>query len=289
MSLGLQAQELNARVNVNFQKVQRTNIDVFRTLESSIYEFLNNTKFTGAKYSFEERIECSFGIVIEKMVGTNQYECILQVSYSRPIFGSSYASPVLNYEDTKFNFEYLEFDRLEFQENATNSNLVSMLVFYAYMVIGLDHDTFEKGTGKPYYEKMQSIVNVMQSDGRWPGWRDDGSSFRNRFWIAESLLNPSSEGYFNCLYKYHRLGLDAMHEPTNNKTAKEKIAEAITELNSVYTKRPNSVLLQLFFTAKSDEIIGIFSGGEPINMVNLKNILTNMDARNSSKYQALGR
>ncbi len=283
------AQELNARVNVDFQQVQRSNVTVFQTLESSLYEFLNNTKFTGAKYAFEERIECNFNIILQSMAGTNQYSAQLQVQYGRPVFGSTYNSPVLNFDDPDFNFEYLEFDRLEFQENATNTNLVSVMVFYAYLIIGLDHDTFEQGTGKPFYEKAQNIVNVMQSDGRWPGWRDDGKGFRNRYWISEGLVNPASEGFFTCLYKYHRLGLDTMHEPINNKTAKEKIAEAIIELNAVHNKRPNSILLQIFFSAKSDEILGIFSGGEPINTVNLKNILPKVDPRNSGKYQAIGR
>lgn len=280
----LSAQELNARVTVNHQQIQRSNINIFKTLENSLYEFLNNTKWTGGRYSMQERIECNFTLILESEPSPNEFQGKLQIQYSRPVYGTSYNSPVLNYQDIDLFFPYTEFERLEFNPQNVDNNLVAIMAFYTYMIIGLDNATFAPASGKEQFEMMQNIVNLMQSLGRFPGWRDDGRGFRNRFWIAEHLNHSTTDDFLLALYTYHRLGLDVMHSSTRIKEGKEKISEALISLQPVYKKRPQSILLQIFFQAKADEIAGIFSGGEPVNTVNLRNVLNEIDPLNSSKY-----
>ncbi|MFN4299159.1 MAG: DUF4835 family protein [Thermaurantimonas sp.] len=283
----LLAQELNARVTVNHQQIQRSNISIFKTLENSLYEFLNNTRWTGARYAPQERIECNFTLILELEPSPNEFQGKLQIQYSRPAYGTSYNSPVINYQDVDIYFPYTEFERLEFNPQNVDNNLVAIMAFYAYMIIGFDNATFALGAGKEQFEMMQNIVNFMQSQGRFPGWRDDGRGFRNRFWIAEHLNHSTTGDFLQALYTYHRLGIDVLHSNSRIKEGKEKISEALLALQPVYKKRPQSILLQIFFQAKADEIAGIFSGGEPINTVNLRNVLNEIDPLNSAKYAQL--
>ncbi|GCD78260.1 hypothetical protein JCM31826_17420 [Thermaurantimonas aggregans] len=281
------SQELNARVTVNHQQIQRSNVSIFKTLENSLYEFLNNTRWTGARYAPQERIECNFTLILELEPSPNEFQGKLQIQYSRPAFGTSYNSPVINYQDVDIYFPYTEFERLEFNPQNVDNNLVAIMAFYAYMIIGFDNATFAPGAGKEQFEMMQNIVNFMQSQGRFPGWRDDGRGFRNRFWIAEHLNHSTTGDFLQALYTYHRLGIDVLHSNSRVKEGKEKISEALMSLQPVYKKRPQSILLQIFFQAKADEIAGIFSGGEPINTVNLRNVLNEIDPLNSAKYAQL--
>lgn len=281
------AQELNARVTVNHQQIQRSNVNIFKTLENSLFEFLNNTKWTGGRYTQQERIECNFTLILELEPSPNEFQGKLQIQYSRPVFGTSYNSPVINYQDIDLFFPYTEFERLEFNPQNIDNNLVAIMAFYAYMIIGLDNATFSPGGGKEQFDMMQNIVNFMQSLGRFPGWRDDGRGFRNRFWISEHLNHSTTGDFLQALYTYHRLGLDVMHANARIKEGKEKVMESIIALQPVYKKRPQSILIQIFFQAKADEIAGIFSGGEPVNTVNLRNVLNEIDPLNSGKYAQL--
>ncbi|GCD79433.1 type IX secretion system protein PorD [Schleiferia thermophila] len=283
----LAAQELNARVTINHQQIQRSNVNIFRTLEASLFEFLNNTRWTGARYTIQERIECNFTLILEQEPSQNEFQGKLQIQYSRPIYGTNYNSPVLTFQDIDIYFPYTEFERLEFNPQNIDNNLVAIFAFYAYLIIGLDNATFAPNGGREQFETLQNIVNFMQSQARFPGWRDDGRGFRNRFWIAEHLNHSTTPDFLQTLYTYHRLGLDVMHTVSRVKEGKEKVAQAITSLQPYYKKRPQSILLQMFFQAKADEIAGIFSAGDPINTVELRNVLSEIDPLNSSKYTQL--
>lgn len=281
------AQEIYARVQVLTPTIQSTNKDVFKTLETSLTEFLNNNKWTQESYKPQERVECTFVLNITEQLATDDFRATLQVQYSRPVYKSSYNSPVFNFIDKDVRFKYLEFDRLEFVENQHLSNLTSILAYYVYVILGIDHDTFERNSGQSFYVKAQNIVNNAQNDPIASGWRSFDSN-RNRFWLVDNLLNPAFKGMIDCYYDYHRLGLDLMHESGKQKEAKQAVMNAILNLRTVHQKRPNSFLVNLFFDAKSDEIVNIFNGGEPLNLVNLKNTLNLIDAPNSSKYANMG-
>lgn len=280
------AQELNAQVQVITSSIQATNKQVFTTLETSMREFLNNRKWTDEKYAPEERIRCQFILNVTDY-SPGKFKGDLQVLYSRPIYRSGYDSPVLVHRDNQVSFEYLEYDRLDFALNANLSNLTSLLAYYTYIIIGLDHDTYAPLGGSPYYQNAQTIVGNAQG-GRFAGWSSfDGN--RNRFWLLDNLTSPAFEPFRISLYNYHRKGLDIMYDPSKQKRAKETIKSALIALEEVNNKRRNSMVMQIFFDAKNQEIVNIFSGGEPIPLAELKESLLELDANNASKYEPMGK
>lgn len=282
------AQELNAQVQVLSPAIQRTNKQVFKTLETGIRQFLNTRKWTGEKYEQEEKINCSFIINMTSWDGNDRFEGTLQIQYSRPIFKSSYNSPLFVYMDQSFQFQYLEFDRLDFSENTSLSNLTSILAYYVYVVIGMDHDSYALKGGDEFYSKARNIVANNQS-GAFPGWSSLQGNNKNRFWLIDNLQSPLFEGIRTCYYQYHRQGLDLMFNPSQHKLAKQNMKAAIMGLKSVNKKRPNSFLMQLFFDAKSQEIINIFNAGEPVPTADLKQVLIDLDGNNANRYEAIGR
>lgn len=283
------AQEFNAQVTVNHDQIQRQDVQIFKTMETSIFELVNNTKWTGDKYDLDERIEANFVIVIDKMIGQDQFTGSIQVQAARPIYNTTYLSTLMNHRDQDMSFGYIEYDRLEFNPNTSNPNLVAVIAFYVYTILGLDADTYEKGSGSKYYAKAQDVANFMQSGGQHPGWRDgEGLGQRNRYWIAENFNNPINKPILDALYDYHRNGLDLMYDKSKHGQAKQTIMNAIISLEEVHKSRPTGFLLQMFLDAKRQEIINIFSDGEPINTVPLREMLEKIDPTNRDKYENLG-
>lgn len=286
LSSPLKAQELNAQVQVISSKIQATNKQIYTTLQTAIREFLNNRKWTDETYAREERIDCQFIINITGR-NSDQFSGDIQVLYSRPVYMSGYSSPVLIHRDDKLEFQYLEFDRLDFTLNSNLSNLTSILGYYAYIIIGLDHDTYSPKGGDPHYSNAQKILGNAQG-GQYTGWSSfDGN--KNRFWLLDNLTSPAFDNLRIALYQYHRQGLDLMYEPTNQKEAKETMKAALIGLKAVNDKRRSSYLMQIFFDTKSQEIINVFSEGVPIPLADLKEVLIELDANNASKYQAMGK
>lgn len=282
----LSAQELNARVSINTDKIQATNKQLFVTMETSIREFLNTRKWTDEQYDIEERINCQFFITLEDR-NTNTFSGSIQVAYSRPVFNSDYNSPILLIQDRDFDFEYLEFDRLDFAENAFISNLTSVLAFYVYIILGVDHDTYAPMGGTPYYTLAQNVVGNAQNTGN-SGWNSFGGSNRNRFWLIDNFTSPIFNDFRTALYTYHRQGLDLMHDQGRIKAGKTNIKNALISLEKVNNERRNSYLIQTFFSAKRQEIINIFDDGEPIPLADLKEALAKIDPNNASNYQEMG-
>jgi hypothetical protein len=284
----LSAQEFVAQVSVDHSQVQQSNVQVFRTLETAVKEFINNTKWTGDTYDLEERIEVNFVLIIRSMPTMNQFQGSLQVTSSRPVYNTSYLSTILNHQDPDFNFEYVENDRLEYNDNIANPNLVSVLAFYVYVMLGMDADSFEKGSGAKYYETALKIANFMQN-GRFPGWRDgEGIGQRNRYWIAENLNNPINEPLATILYDYHRNGLDLMYDKAKHREAKENIMASLLKLEQLHSARPTGIIPQMFLNAKRSEILRIFGDGEPVNTVPLRQMFEKVDPTNRDKYDGLG-
>tara|TARA_B100001105_G_scaffold246229_1_gene229725 strand:- start:265 stop:1161 length:897 start_codon:yes stop_codon:yes gene_type:complete len=283
ISLGADAQEIFCNVQVNSSQIQTSDRKVFQTLQTAIYEFVNNTKWTSASIKNEERIECTFLINVKERVSNDEYKASIQVQSTRPIYGTSYKSTMLNYLDNNFRFRYLEYQSLEFNENAHISNLTSVLAYYVYMVLGLDFDTFSEYGGAPYYIKAQNIVNKAQN-AREIGWKAFESD-KNRYWLVHDLLDTRYEKIHNCYYRYHRLGMDLMSDKADD--GRYEITEALHELRSIYQNNPSAFILKIFFDAKADEITKIYSEAFPNEQARVIKLLTEIDPANSTKYQAI--
>lgn len=273
-----QAQQLNCTVSVNAQRLSNSNQQIFRTLETSLNEFVNKTDWTGQAYKQNEKINCSMFITILSN-GGDQFSASIQVQSSRPIYNSSYSSPVLNYNDKDFNFRYTEFENLIFSPNAFESNLVSVISFYSYIIIAMDADTFELESGRTNFEIAQNIANVAQQSGS-KGWsQNDGN--QNRFFLINDMLSPTYSTIRKSAFEYHK-GLDMM--TTDLKSAKDKIKGAILDISKLNATKPNAFLTRIFFDAKSDEIVSIFSAGPSITISDLVNTLNTVSPLNSAKW-----
>jgi hypothetical protein len=277
------AQELNCTVSVISPQVQNTEKRIFETLQNDIRQFLNSTSWTNDSYKLEERIACSILITVTERISSDKFKASIQVQVSRPIFNTSYSSVLMNVNDQDFTFNYVESQQLQFQENQHISNLTSVLAYYAYMIIGMDYDSFSEKGGEPYFQKAFQNVNNAQNEAE-RGWKSaDGS--KNRYWLVENLLNARFDNFRKVLYRYHRLGLDMMQ--ADIESGRRTIFESLPDLKKIRQSEPNSYLLQSFFTAKADEFVNIFSQGLPDTKNKASQLLMEMDPSNSNKYQKI--
>lgn len=282
----LMAQELRCNIQVNSQKIQGTNRTAFQTLQTAIYEFMNNTSWTNHIYGIDEKIECNIIINLDEQIGSDEYKGSIQVQSRRPIFNTSYYTTMLNFLDNNLDFRYLEFNKLEFNENSHLNNLTSILAFYAYIIIGIDYDSFSYLGGTEYFQKAEKILNNAQNAVE-RGWKAYEGNRKNRYWMIQNILDEKYKPIRETFYRYHRLGLDIMNEKVIEGRA--EIAECMTALQKVFREKPDPYLffLQLFFDAKSDEIVSIFSESYPTEKTRVVNILTEIDVTNSSKYKTI--
>ncbi|MBI6116463.1 type IX secretion system protein PorD [Salegentibacter maritimus] len=276
------AQELNCEIVINTEQTGQSNLSVFRTLENSLREFVNQTSWTSKEFEPGERINCSMFITINEFEGES-FSGTIQVQSSRPVYGTNMVSPVFNFNDNQFSFNYREYEPLNYSQNSFSNNLVSVVSFYVYTILGLDADTFAKEGGTDYYQEANQIVNTAQQSGR-TGWNGaDGQN--SRFRLNSDLLSNMFTEYRTALYQYHRQGLDVMHkDPEAGKIA---IADAIESLNTMNSRRANSLLLRSLFDAKADEISQIFSDGPDINRPGFKETLSGLAPRYSRNWRNL--
>lgn len=280
--LQINSQELNCTVSVNSDQLPGSNKQIFTTLENSLNEFLNQTRFTNYKYKLQERISCNFTLTISEMDG-NTFKGNIQVQSSRPVYNSNYLTPVFNFKDSQFTFRYLEYQPLLFSENTFESNLVSVVTYYAYIILGMDADTFANYGGLSFFKNAQNVVIQAQQSG-FAGWnQNDGP--RTRFSLIDNLLSPAYKLYHEALYQYHLKGLDKMSE--NQKMAKENIAQSIYTLKKVYDARPAAFLLRVFMDSKSDEIVDIYSDGPNYDTFKLKEDLMKISPLNGEKWNLI--
>jgi hypothetical protein len=277
------AQELRCVVQVVAPGIQGTNRAVFETLQTTITEFMNGQRWTDNKFRPEERIDCTFLINISEVIGSDDFKGTIQVQARRPAYNSSYNTQLLNYLDQSLQFKYLEFDQLVYNPSNIESNLVAVLSYYAYVIIGLDYDTFSSRGGTPYYQKAEQIVNMSQN-ARESGWRSFEST-RNRYWLVENLLNENHLPLRNCYYQYHRRGLDLMAEKPEEGRA--NIVSALELLQKLYRQRPNSFALSFFFNAKNEELLNVFSNSPSMEKGRVVSLLSEIDPANSDKYKKL--
>lgn len=249
------ANEFNAQVKINSDKIQGTNKQVYTTLQDALTQFINTRKWTDATFGINERIDCTFNIIINEATD-NSYKTELQIQASRPVYNSSYVTTLLNFRDTQLDFDYTEFEQLEYTENTLNSNLIATVVFYLYTILGLDFDSFSPRGGTAFFQQAQQVVTLAQSQMSWNGWKAFDSD-RNRHAIATALNENVSEGYRDMWYNYHRKGLDEM--AANVDRGRTTILSLLPTLEELKKTRPTSVLLQMFADSKLDEVVAIYS------------------------------
>ena len=276
------AQELLCEVTVNSDQVGQTNQQVFRTLERSINDFVNNSKWTNRTYRENERINARMFITVTNY-DSDRFEANIQIQSSRPVFNTSYNSPIFNYKDDAFNFQYQEFQPLVYNPNSFDSNLVAVLSYYVYIILGLDADTFSLEGGNDFYRSAQQIVSQAQSSN-YSGWSQQ-SGQRTRFELVDNLLSNSFREYRIAMYNYHRKGMDILAD--NNSTGKQIVAGSLRLFEALVQRRPNALLIQTFFDAKSEEIQNIFSDGPQVDLARLKETLNKVAPFHSNTWNAI--
>ena len=276
------AQELNCTVKINYERITDANTQVFKVLERSLTDFVNNTRWTSRDFERDERIECTMYINVSAY-DSNSFTSTIQVQSSRPVYNSSYSSPVLNFNDKDFSFRYTEGETLYYNPNSFDSNLISGIAFYANMIIGMDADTFEKSSGTEYFEVAQNIAALSAGKG-YKGWTlQDGN--QNRYALVTDMLASTFIPFRDAMYEYHYLALDKMAD--DQKLAKEKVIASVKTLAKVQAVRPNAFLTRVFFDAKSDEIVSMFSGGPAMSVAELVENLNKLSPLNAAKWNQI--
>ena len=277
------AQELNCAVSINASQIQTSDAGIFKDMENSIEQFMNGRKWTNDTYKNHEKILCNILITVTKMPAIGSFSASVQVQSARPVFNSTYTSLLFNFADREWEFEYIESMPLEYNDNTFTSNLTSMLAFYAYLIIGLDYDSFSELGGTPYFQRAQSVVNNAQQSAL-PGWQAIGSN-RNRYWIVENLNNPQMIELRKTIYQYHRLGLDTYE--ANPDESRQVILNGLKEIKKIRDINPNSILVVSFFDAKGKELANIFSDGNIQIRRQAYDIITAIDPSNRTTYEKI--
>lgn len=285
------AQELNCKVKVMYDRIQGVDKQVFLGMERAITEFMNTRKWTNDQYTATERINCNILINLSKKVDENTFEATMNIQATRPVFNTSYNTSLINYIDKEVVFTYSQFAPLQFADNrvsgndALSSNLTALLAYYTYIILGLDYDSFAPTGGTEYLKKAQNIVNNAPEQGKTiKGWKAvDGN--KNRYWLIDQLLNPRFAQVRSYWYALHREGLDNMYtKPTE---ARKVILDGILKLGQVNRENPSSILIQFFFNAKSDDMIGVVAQLPQQERGPYIGMLQQMDVPNAQKYNSL--
>jgi hypothetical protein len=283
------AQEINARVSVVYAQVSTT-VDrkVFQTLQNSLVNFINKRKWTSDGFDPKERIDCSFLLQLQSVQDQNIYQATLTVQAARPVYNTTYLSPLINHQDNDVTFRYVEFQPLEFNENRVSgveplaANLTAILAYYIHIILGLDYDSFSPKGGDAYFQKALNIVNSAPDGRGISGWRPfDGQ--RNRYWLAENLMNSRYSMIHDAYFTYYRSGMDRMYE--DEKSTREQMLNSLNMLNTLREATPNLMVIPFFFQGKSDELIQVFRKGDPQLKSRASELLQRLDITNAAKYK----
>ncbi|MCW3090706.1 MAG: hypothetical protein JWP81_1775 [Ferruginibacter sp.] len=284
------AQELNARVTVNSSRVgTAVNKNVFQTLQTALNTFLNNRKWSKDVFGPNEKIDCSFFLNLQPTEEANVYSASLTIQAARPVFNSSYLSPLINFQDEDVTFKYVEFQQLEFNENRVSgtdglaSNLTAVFAYYANMILAFDYDTFSPRGGDGYFLKAQNIVNNAPESRGITGWKAfDGK--RNRYWLVENMMNSRYTIMHDIYYAYYRLGLDHMYD--DEAAARAEMLNVLNLLSKFNADNQNTMINQFFYQGKANELIKIFSKAAPQEKLRASELLQKMDITNATRYKA---
>lgn len=283
----LRAQEINCTVTINSDQIEGSNKQVYETMKSAIEEYMNQNRWTNMTFAEHEKIECSMMIIV-KSVADNMYTCEMTLQSRRPVYGTTYTTPLLNFVDKNFNFTYQEYDRIEYQQNTFTTNLTAMLAYYCYLIIGHDLDSYQRLGGTPAFTACEEIVNACQSASmeqtEQKGWLAFDSN-RNRYALINNLLDEAFKKYRNYYYEYHRLGLDEMSGNVTNGRA--RIAEGMPVLKEAYRARPATYVINTFLDAKADELVDIFKKGTAKEKKDVYELLIDIDPTRQTTYDRM--
>lgn len=277
------AQELNCNLQVNSSQIMGSDKSIFDVMQKNLSEFVNNKKWTNHNYQIQEKIECTMLINITERVSANSFKATIQIQSRRPIYNSSYSSTLINHIDKDFEFNFNEFEQLEYSENIFTSNLTSVISFYVYMILAMDYESFSKEGGSPYLIKAQTIVTNAQNAGG-AGWKAFEDT-KNRYWLVENLLKPNYDPFRETMYNYHRLGFDIMSSDVNK--GRGVILASLKNLESIFKYDMNSYQLQFFFNAKADEIVELFKEAPQAEKSEIVPILKKINPANSNTYEKI--
>ena len=277
----INSQELNCLVKINYDQIAGSNRQVFVTLENALSEFINKTKWTDRVVQAEERVDCAMNIIITSRKD-NTFNATLQVQSSRPIYGSSYLTPILNIKDNDFTFRYNEFNPLNYNRNAFDSNLISTIVFYVYTILGVDADTFSKFGGDFELKEAQNVMLQAQQSGL-ASWQNVVGK-QNRYLLIDNMLAPKLKKYREVLYDYHIKGMDNF--VSNKEFAKQTIETSVLSMEQLFNKTVGNYLIRIFFDAKANEIVNIYSDGPRTkNSSNVSKTLKRISSNNNAKWR----
>jgi hypothetical protein len=285
------AQEIQARLSVIASKVS-TQIDkkIFNTLQTGLTNFLNARKWTNDVFQPSEKIQCSFLITIERDLGNNVFEGKMTVQAARPAYNTTYDCPMLNFQDDNIVFKYQEFQPIEFNENRVQGNdplvgnLTAVLAYYVNIILGFDYDSYSLRGGDLYFQKAWNIVTNAPESRDITGWKSF-ESLRNRYWLAENMNNSRFTLMHDVLFSYYRSGIDVFFE--NEEAGRSGIINSLNFLNTLNTENPNSMIMQLFFQGKANELVKIFSKATGEQKSRARELLTRLDVTNSNLYKEL--
>jgi len=269
--VSLQAQELNARLTINTQKIQSANKDMFTSMERNLNQLLNGQRWTNLNLDRSERIDCTVSITINEATSENSFVADIQISSRRPVYNSTYITTLMNYRDTQFEFSYMQGQSLDFNDANIDNNLVAVIAFYAYVIIGLDSDSFSLNGGRPYFARAMEVANMAQSLNA-KGWEPFSGRNNNRYDLAVALTDESSKDFHSMWYDYHRMGLDEM--AANASRGRIRIMESMNDIQKLYGSRPSSPLLALIAESKVDEIVRICSQATAEEKQSMKKLLS---------------
>lgn len=273
-------QDLNCEITIDARQTGQENLQIFKSLENQLNEFINNNSWTGRSVRPNEKINCAMFLNISSM-DNDSFNGTLQIQASRPVYNSSYSSPVYNFNDKNFNFLYQEYQNLNFNPNQFENNLISIVAFHIYMILGIDADSFSLNGGTDYFEVAREILDYSQNQG-YKGWASS-DGLQSRYFLIDNILSPTYKEYREVMYSYHLRGLDKMaDEPKMSKTI---LIEQMNALNIMHRRRPNSFLMRVFFDTKSEEIFEIFKDGPKVSTSNLISILNRISPNNSEKWR----
>lgn len=281
------SQELTCNVQVSAQRIQGSNRQVFENMQRDIYEFMNNTVWTNHVFSYTERIECNILINLNDQLSADEFNGTIQIQVKRPIYNTTYSSTLLNFIDNNFRFRYVEFQPLEFDPTTHRSNLVSVLAYYSYIILGFDYDTYSPEGGTEFFQIAEKIVTNAQNAPEM-GWKPyDGSRNRNRYWLVKNILDKEYQGVRQFLYEYYMNGFDKMESKVSE--ARTNMVESLRLIQEVYRRKPDPFmfLVQVVLEAKADELINIFSESFPEEKSRVVQILTEIDPANKTKYEKI--
>lgn len=286
----LKAQELQAKITINTQQISGTNVDksVFTSFQNQLTSFINNRKWTNDVFQAQEKIRCNFILTVSSVDQDNVYSATLAIQAARPVYNASYQTALINYQDNDVQFKYVPFQQLSFNESrvqgtdALTANLTAIFAYYVYMILGFDYDSFSAKGGDAYFARAQNIVNNAPEAKGISGWKPfDGQ--RNRYWLAENMMNQKYNDIHDIIYSYYRDGLDKMYNDTES--ARASVLESLSSLQDFNQQNPNTMIAQFMVQGKSQEYIGIFKNGDPQSRIEASQILSSIDVSNAGVYK----